>query len=293
VPLVQTDEGKTNRREAERKRAEGGVNMQKLESLYSDMTGLIYCLLDSTKTNGLIVESAPGLRKSYVVLQTLKARGLEEDKDFVVVSGYVTPLEFYKLICDYADKLIVIDDVESILTHDETTGLLLPLLWSPTTERIATYASSSSKLEGYPKQCNFKGKVIILTNHVPGKLRAFLSRCFHYKMEINWENRISMMYELAEELTLPKEIVDFIANTTTKETKGVDFRLLFKILDIHKSKPMEWKTLSIAIIHDSSDTRIIYGLRDSGLSKGEQIRKYKELTGESKATYYRRFKSVK
>jgi hypothetical protein len=63
------------------------------------------------------------------------------------------------------------------------------------------------------------------------------------------------MYEIAKIQEIPFELVDFIKENSDESTENMDFRLLWKINEIFKANPTEWK--EIAIVGLNKDEKLI------------------------------------
>lgn len=115
------------------------------------------------KTSRLITGTA-GIGKSYAVLSELK----DEEANFVRISGGITDAaSLYRVLCDNnsEDKIIVFDDVNTILTHKDCREILR-IAVENVKERQITYASNKivrGKVFHKPKT-NFYSKIIIITN---------------------------------------------------------------------------------------------------------------------------------
>jgi hypothetical protein len=264
-----------------------------IEETYADMMDLIDCALDSVKLHSIVISSPPGLGKSYQAVKAMDKRGLSQYKDYIVISGYITPLEFYKKIYDYATKIIIVDDTDSVLASEEIRSMLLAMLWNPMGARKVTYASSTSKMDDRNNEFEFTGKLILLTNKVPKHLKAYLSRSFYYKFDIQRDRRLAMMYDMAKRQGIAIEIVDFIRDNTTKDTPNCDFRLMWKVSEIYATKHPKWKVLTLALLNGEDEIlKTIIELAAGNLSVKEQEKQFLEMKIGSRATFYRRRKDV-
>src|SRR3990167_9633619 len=145
--------------------------MQKLKQTiidekFHDVRQLVKALINSKEINGLIVIGSPGLGKTTNVINELDANKLKENKDYVVFTGYMTPLTLYAQLYINQDKIIVFDDIMKLFDDDKNKGFLQAALWNPKGKRIVNYGSTSNKLE-VPSKIEFKGKIIWCTNKFP------------------------------------------------------------------------------------------------------------------------------
>ena len=75
-------------------------------------------LLGSDDTPALIIkDKRGGIGKTYEILECLKEHKLKQNKDFVYVNGQITPLALFKTLSRYQSKIIVMDDIEGVLSN--------------------------------------------------------------------------------------------------------------------------------------------------------------------------------
>lgn len=266
-----------------------------VEKANKDMVDLIDSLIKATEMFSLVIVGQPGTGKSFVTQECLMERGMAETRDFIVISGFITPLEFYKLAYDFKDKLIVVDDTESVLANEDNLNMLLHMTWSNGARRRVTYASSTTKLDGRELYFDFNGKVIILTNHLPRRLKsaAFDSRTYTYSHIIPRETRLEMMETIARRTCVPLEIVDFIRNSTTEDTPNVDFRLLTKLKELYTTNNERWKELGLKIMRTTDEeSLLVIELAASKRTVGEQFNEYKKRTGHGRTCFFNKRKAL-
>jgi len=140
--------------------------------------------LDSQKNYLFICRSRGGLAKTSSVLDVLKERKLEADKDFLYLSGMVTPLELFQSLQNFSTKLIVLDDLEGVVGEKKNLALLKAVTF-PTIhdQRIAQWHSSKRSTEKSIFICN--SKFIMLCNSTPKNpdWTAIQSRGIYYYMK--------------------------------------------------------------------------------------------------------------
>lgn len=251
----------------------------------------ILCNKNTTNLNGLIIEGETAIGKSYQVLKTLTELGLKNEKDYVVLSTYSTPLELYHFLYENRDKIIVLDDMLKLFENDISKGILLSALWSATGIRVVNYKSTSEKLDA-PKSFIFNGKIIIICNDFPEELETLKSRCLYYNIKFNYYQKIKIIYEICELEGIPKEIADFIKENTDPTTENLNFRLPIKIYEIYKNHK-DWKKLAKEQLEENEIMKVIEGLLDEDITQKKRVEKFIEKTGYSRATYYRYWKKLR
>jgi len=150
--------------------------------------------------HALIVVSKGGLGKTYVTLKELGRNG----NDFVYYNTYTTPLELYEFLYANAnDKLIVLDDVEGILTDRKSISILKSALWGINGKRIISYFSNTPMLKA-PQQFMFNSRIIMLFNQFPlnGRFKpimeALKTRCLYYEINFGYFTKLKILFEIAK-----------------------------------------------------------------------------------------------
>ena len=139
-----------------------------IEKNFNSMMAALECLLDTlaNSINSLIVSGKGGVGKTYNVDQRLQKADDNFEIDYKKISGKVTTLGLYEALyrSRHAASVLLLDDVD--IFSDETNIDLLKAVLDTSEKRVVSYATSAKYLEqqGIPKQFEFRGKVIFLTN---------------------------------------------------------------------------------------------------------------------------------
>lgn len=171
--------------------------------------------------------SAGGLGKSRTILQTLGEEGIEP----VLINSHITPLALYStLFLHREEKVVFLDDVDSILGSMAHLGLLRSALWG--NPRIVTYGSS--QLPGdLPSSFEFSSRCIFAVNVLPRRNDAFkavLSRCDVFELDATNQEVVETMRSVAAngfQNVTPDEaamVIDYIEQNSTE--KQISMRLL-------------------------------------------------------------------
>jgi hypothetical protein len=171
--------------------------------------------------------SAGGLGKTRTILQTLGEEGIEP----VLINSHITPLALYAMLYLHREeKVIFLDDVDSILGSMAHLGLLRSALWG--NPRVVTYGSS--QLPGdLPSSFEFSSRCIFAVNVLPRRNDAFkavLSRCDVFELDATNQEVVDTMRSIAAngfQNVTPDEaamVIDYIEQNCTE--KQISMRLL-------------------------------------------------------------------
>ena len=145
-------------------------------------------ILFATEVSSLIIKGPSGIGKTEGVLSKLKELNLEEDRHFVYITGYMTPLSLYNILGKSRileePKLLIFDDIDSILKNKACISLLKSALAEARGKRIVSYESTSTKVES--NSFEFTGTVILIVNSLSGNaVDPLLDRGIYYDIEFD------------------------------------------------------------------------------------------------------------
>jgi len=241
---------------------------------------------------GLILFGEGGLGKSYLTLKTLKDENLIIYNDYSYLKGYMTTLELYHFLFENKDKLIILDDI-NILDNENNLNLLKGCL--DDNNRWVSYSTTSDKLKA-PNRFLFTGKIILLLNCKPStnpSLRAVETRVFNYEVKFDYKTKIKLIHELAKKKykSLIEEerfkIVDFIEKNTSEGTINLNFRLLFQLYECYLFDKNNFKKLAKGILKDDDDLSLLKDLLNKNNEVKLACKEWMEITGKSRASFYR------
>ena len=210
-------------------------------------------------SNSLIVVSKAGYGKTETTLKTLDELGLEEEKHYIYISNYITPIEFYKLLQKVNElqdpKILVLDDIEETLKDTKIVGILKGALWPVKDRRRVCWTSSTHKIE--KKSFDFNGSIIFLLNEYKRKntlLNAVADRGFYYDFNLTLDELVKLMEkraEVREYQNIPynkrKEIVKFIQEAG-KSSQNISLRILPKAYNLYLLSPNHYKELILELL---------------------------------------------
>jgi hypothetical protein len=131
---------------------------EELEKLYFKPNEYIKMVVEGVE-KGLLLYGESSLGKTYRVKKVLTELGKKEGTDYFIISGHITPLQFYCKMCMAKDKLICFDDV-NILESKINLNMLKAALNENSHGRVE-YHTTRTMPEGIPESFIFTGKVII------------------------------------------------------------------------------------------------------------------------------------
>jgi len=261
---------------------------------------IVNCLLETQQHHGLILIGEGGIGKSVLTLSSIKEVLKPEDWEYA--NGYSTPLSLYNFLYENRNKrVIILDDVEGIFNNKIALSILKSALWENEEKRICHYASTSDKLV-IPKRFIMNSKIILLCNEVPREnhlsTRAMISRTMLYKVNFSFGQKIKICEAFIDEdkkLTLEqKDRIKFILLTNiTEATKDFNFRTLRKLIAFVQYNQLKAEKLFVETTEIDEDKSAYLQVIKLTTEVKTQIVLFSELTGKSRATFFRIKRSFK
>ena len=151
----------------------------------------------------LVITGGAGMGKTHIVKSTLEEMGLKESYDFVHFKGRATAAGLFVTLYENNDKIIVLDDCDSVFRDDDAVNILKGALDSYDTRKISYISTKLLKDEfggEVPRHFEFTGRIIFISNINQSKLdEAIRSRSFVADVDLTTEQ----MFERIEQL-IPK-----------------------------------------------------------------------------------------
>ena len=203
--------------------------------------------------NFLILKSRAGLGKSFQTVHRLHDNNLEKGEDFEVKKGFTSPLELYKELYHHRDKVVVLDDLEGILSNPRAVSILKAV----TSEQekgesgMVEWKSNTDQLEDVPNSFEFQGQIIMCVNNLPeaDRFKPVASRSIIYELDFKHEEVADLLIEVAKEinheLNKDKKVdtAKWIAGNSSEDC-NLDLRNLRKVLDMRAFSEDEWKEMA-------------------------------------------------
>jgi hypothetical protein len=148
----------------------------------------------------LVITGGAGMGKTHLVKNTLEGMGLQESYDFVHFKGRATAAGLFITLYENSDKIIVLDDCDSVFRDDDAVNILKGALDSYDTRKISYITSKSLKDEfgvEIPRHFEFTGRVIFISNISQSKLdEAIRSRSFVADVDLTTEQMFQRIAQL-------------------------------------------------------------------------------------------------
>jgi Cdc6-like AAA superfamily ATPase len=148
----------------------------------------------------LVVTGGAGTGKTHLVKQTLSDMGLVESTDFVHFKGRATQAGLFITLYENSDKIIVLDDCDSVFKDDDAVNILKGALDSYDSRKIS-YITSKSLKDTYgaeiPRHFEFTGRIIFISNIDQSKLdEAIRSRSFVADIDMTQDQMFTRIEQL-------------------------------------------------------------------------------------------------
>jgi len=232
---------------------------KELENLYRYPIQYIE-MVASGKARGLLLYGESSLGKSYRVKEVLKRLG---KKDYIFISGHITPMRFYAKLYQAREDLIVFDDV-NILDNLIILNMIKACL-NENSGNVVEY--HTTKKMNIPSSFIFNGQVIMLLNDIPKRdehLKAIESRVLKHHLTFTREEILKIIFEIATKkevdgvsLAERLEIARWIKDNTNKATINLNIRLYLQAIDFYKWNKEQWKELTSNQIQNNEQVSLI------------------------------------
>lgn len=199
----------------------------------------------------VVITGQPGIGKSFIVREQLKAAGLKFDTDYLQVNGHSSPFSLYKLLHDHRESTIVFDDSDSVFDYPISVNILKAALDSYDRRWVSWYSSVAEQQDLDPS-FEFTGKIIFISNRFIERIdpairsRAF---CFNLKMtnsEISEHmGNIVKDIETGIHINLRREALDYL-KTIQDQFTNYSLRVLIQAIRIRAycaGTDKDWKQM--------------------------------------------------
>ena len=148
----------------------------------------------------LVITGGAGMGKTHLVKNTLEGMGLRESFDFVHFKGRATAAGLFITLYENSDKIIVLDDCDSVFRDDDAVNILKGALDSYDTRKISYITTKALKDEfgaEVPRHFEFSGRVIFISNISQSRLdEAIRSRSFVADVDLTTDQMFTRMEQL-------------------------------------------------------------------------------------------------
>jgi len=272
-------------------------------------------------TTALFVYGPGGLGKTHLITAELDSM---LGKRWIHHTAYTTPKGLILALAENPDSIHLFEDCEQMYKHETCSSILRAACGSPRQKnRIVTYQTANENIT-----INFRGGIIIVSNEAiskgKGALAAVASRFSPIKWDLNVEERISSILEIAEGgytkngvtlngkacLMVAKELIHEILNGGSD--RPVDLRTFTEHalptycqflatenpdgwIEVMRSK-LKGEVQRSERRDDKSNRLQLLAwsiAQDKTLNTKQRVEKWKEETGLGQAIYYRHLKHAK
>lgn len=191
--------------------------------------------------NGLAVSGGPGIGKSHTAETLLEMRAAVKGNKFTIQKGFITPVMLYMLLYQHREKgqVVVLDDADSIFSHEDGLNIVKGALDSGKFRRISWMSDSALlKNNDVPNSFNFEGSLVFLTNRnfevemaLGSKMKehyeAFLNRTIYLDLRLHTPRELGVWVKY---LVVKAKILIDLGLTAEQET------MVLKYIDTNKEK---------------------------------------------------------
>ena len=220
-----------------------------VEQRFHFMRSMIEIVLDSD-CSGTIICGAPGIGKTYNVVDIINHRGLTEGVDYYKINGAVSPLGLYTTLYRHSDKVIIFDDSDMALLNPACVNLLKAALDTCDKRIIHWHSLTVARDQELVEEFEFTGKVIFISNFSQERIdSAIVSRSMCLDLRLSRGDIVDRIVELAPEICKGMdskaidEIIKFI-RTHVNQIHELNLRTLIKISKIYESGLKDWKNMA-------------------------------------------------
>lgn len=178
------------------------------DQAFKEMKGYVKTVIKGLQP-GVILCGAPGIGKTYRVLQQLKAAGYKKDENLHIIKGKCTTRNLYLDLYHFQNKgeLVLIDDADSLVgpkAPEDCINILKAALDSTTDDdggRTVSYRVSGKLVDDddqpVPKEFSYRGGVIVITNYAVGQLdTAIRGRVFTQSLDFTTEQLLQIIKDI-------------------------------------------------------------------------------------------------
>jgi len=279
---------------------------------YSEMDANVDMVIGGI-SYGTIIEGRGGTGKTYRVLnKCLKECGVDE---VAYTDSFTTPAAFYVWLFKNKDKrVLIVDDCAGFMNSDKILSFIKGATWpvGSTNQRVVSYLTTKplkDEFDDYvPSTIEIEARMIVITNFLDDDsphVKAVLSRINRIRVDVPRNELLHILGQIIKKeykglsFEERKEALQFMTENTTNQTDDMNIRTLLHIMDYQiyaKQKGLGdvWKTLSLKLLQRDDRMVLVEKLLsdENFLNEEERYTRFIDLTGDSRATWYRLRKKV-
>ena len=152
----------------------------------------------------LVITGSAGTGKTHLVKSTLAGMGMRESHEFVHFKGRATAAGLFVTLYENCDKIIILDDCDSVFKDADAVNILKGALDSYDTRNISYITTKPLKDEfgaHLPRTFEFTGKIIFISNIAQSSLdEAIRSRSFVADVDLTKKQMFARMEQLMDKM---------------------------------------------------------------------------------------------
>lgn len=182
----------------------------------------------------LVITGSAGTGKTHLVKSTLADMGLRESYEFVHFKGRATAAGLFVTLYENCDKIVILDDCDSVFKDADAVNILKGALDSYDTRSISYLTTKPLKDEfgsHLPRTFEFTGKIIFISNIAQSSLdEAIRSRSFVADVDLTKKQMFARVEQLMDKMesgipvTAKTQALDLMKELEA-EFEGVDINL--------------------------------------------------------------------
>lgn len=207
----------------------------------------------------LVITGSAGTGKTHLVKSTLAGMGLRESFEFVHFKGRATAAGLFVTLYENCDKIVILDDCDSVFKDADAVNILKGALDSYDTRSISYLTTKPLKDEfgsHLPRTFEFTGKIIFISNIAQSSLdEAIRSRSFVADVDLTKKQMFARVEQLMD-----------------KMESGIPIAAKTQALDLMKELEAEFEGVDINLRSFIKAARICaMGFEDPKMMIAEQI----------------------
>ena len=152
----------------------------------------------------LVITGSAGTGKTHLVKTTLTDMGLRESYEFVHFKGRATAAGLFVTLYENSDKIIILDDCDSVFKDADAVNILKGALDSYDTRSISYLTTKPLKDEfgsHLPRTFEFTGRIIFISNIAQSSLdEAIRSRSFVADVDLTKQQMFTRVEQLMDKM---------------------------------------------------------------------------------------------
>jgi len=164
-----------------------------------DYVGTLVDMVATGISPSVMVTGLSGIGKTFLVKTRLEANGLQENMDFLMVTGHATPLGLYRLLSEHRNQRLVFDDCDSIFHEADSVNLLKAALDSYNVRKVCWH--SSRLPDDLEPSFEFEGQIIFVSNLTADRIdEAVKSRTFVIDLQMSRKEICEYLWTLIDDI---------------------------------------------------------------------------------------------